>query len=156
MKLLNNKTFITFIKFGLVGLSGAVINIIIFSILISKGVAYQLAFIAAFLVAVTNNFILNFKWTFKERASDKSVKRKYVQFFTISVINLGVNYVFLELFIKIFGNTEFIKHIIGTYFGEANVDKLIKIISQMFAIGVAMVLNFIGNHLITFRHKEED
>jgi dolichol-phosphate mannosyltransferase len=85
----------------------------------------------SFLVAVTNNFYWNFIWTFKGKAPEKSIRRKYVCFFLISILNFGINLIALNYLVDVY--------------------MLNKILAQVLAIGVASVFNFLLNYLITFR-----
>src|SRR3989338_2482335 len=57
-----------FVKFGLVGTFGAIINLsILYSFTEFLGIYYVISAIFAFAVAVTSNFFLNKIWTFKEK-----------------------------------------------------------------------------------------
>lgn len=122
-----------FLKFTLVGASGVIVNLIIYSGLIYLNIHYLLAAIIAFIFAVTNNFYWNFIWTFKNRAETKSVQKKYLEFFSVSFINFLVNISALKFMVSLF---------------DFN-----KIIAQIVAIGIAFIFNFIGNYLITFKDK---
>lgn len=123
-----------FLKFSVVGLFGVVVNLLVYSLLLHFGAYYLYAAIVSFIVAATNNFYWNFIWTFKNRGH-KSPVRKYINFFIISLVNFGVNLIILKLMHEGFGFNE--------------------LISQVIAIGLASVLNFVGNYLITFKEKSE-
>ncbi|ACL70629.1 GtrA family protein [Halothermothrix orenii] len=123
-----------FIKFSLVGLSGVVVNMAVYSSLLYFDVYYLVAAVISFIVAVTNNFYWNFIWTFKGRAAHKTVARKYIDFFVISLINFGVNLISLRILVEAFS--------------------LHKVLAQLVAIGIASLLNFLGNLLITFKDKK--
>ena len=57
----------------MVGGSGYVVNLIVFTLLThGADVNHLLAAIGAFVVAVTNNFLLNRHWTFKRQGSTES------------------------------------------------------------------------------------
>ena len=58
--------WIQLFKFGLVGGTGYVINIIVFTLLVNgPNIHHLVAAVLAFCVAVTNNFVLNRVWTFR-------------------------------------------------------------------------------------------
>lgn len=119
-----------FFKFSLVGGIGTLVNIAILYLLTEKaGVYYIISAIFSFIVAMTNNFILNKIWTFKEKIK-LDVGKKYLQFGLVSITALIVNLFFLYIF------TEFL----GIYY----------IISQILAIGIALIINFLGNKIWTF------
>lgn len=122
-----------FLKFSVVGISGVIVNLIVYSTLIYFHIHYLLAASIAFLLAVSNNFYWNFIWTFKNRARDKSTKQKYFTFLAISFVNFLINLGLLKLFIETLD--------------------LNKVISQILAIGIVSILNFTANHLITFKNK---
>jgi len=120
-----------FIRFAFVGLAGTFINIIIlYSLTENFKIYYIISAILAFIIAVTFNFIFNKIWTFNEKIYNK-VAKKYASFFLVSSSALLVNIFFLYIF------TEFL----GIYY----------IISQIIAIGISLMINFIGNKIWTFR-----
>jgi len=139
-----------FIKFGLVGASGVIVNMLIYTALITLNVNYLAAATVAFLFAVSSNFYLNFIWTFKGKGKDKSIKEKYLHFFIISLINFVINLSILKIAVEFLSVNELTYDIIKKYLGS-NPDKIIKIIAQMIGIGVATFFNFFGNYFITFR-----
>ena len=120
-----------FFKFGLVGFLGTLINLLILYVFTEfVGIYYLVSAIIAFFVAMTSNFILNKIWTFKEPIK-LNVGKKYLQFSLVSVVALFVNLFFLYVF------TEFL----GIYY----------LISQVLAIGVSLIINFLGNKIWTFK-----
>jgi len=120
-----------FLKFAFVGLIGTFINLIIlYSFTEFLGIYYLFSAMVAFIISASNNFILNKIWTFKEKIKDK-ILSKYIKFFSISIIALLVNLFFLYIF------TEFL----GIYY----------MISQVLAIGIALIINFLGNKIWTFK-----
>jgi len=119
-----------FFKFAFVGLIGTLVNIFILYLLTEKlGVYYIISAFFSFIVAMTSNFILNKVWTFKESIR-LDIGKKYMQFVLVSVSALLVNLFFLYFFTEIF----------GIYY----------IISQILAIGIALIVNFLGNKIWTF------
>jgi putative flippase GtrA len=124
---------IEFVKFAVVGGFGTVVNIIVLYCATELlGMYYMYSAVLSFLVAGAHNFILNKLWTFREKIGDQ-VAVKYFKFMVVSVAALGVNLVFLYIF------TEFLK--------------IWYIISQVLAIGTAMLINFAGNKIWTFRKE---
>ncbi len=126
------------LKFALVGLSGVGVNMVVYITLTSLNASYLAAAGCSFIAAVTNNFVGNALWTFKDRAQDKSTPKKYLLFLIISTINLGVNLFILQFLVE-----------------SIKIDSMI---AQLVAIGMASGLNFVLNYLITFaenRDKQE-
>lgn len=126
----------TLLKFSLVGLSGLGVNMAAYLAATGLGAGYVIAAVAAFLIAVTNNFIWNLRWTFQERAKDRSNGLKYITFIAISTANLGVNLLILHLLVE-----------------SAGIDKTS---AQLFAVAVVGLLNFMLNYAITFRETESE
>jgi putative flippase GtrA len=116
------------IKFGAVGGSGYVVNLVVFAVLNGAlGVHHIAAAIGAFVVAVSNNFYWNRHWTFAAGAGHAGFQA--ARFLVISVLGLLINLVVLELLIRA-GLTE--------------------LASQAISVAIAMPFNFIGNKLWTF------
>ena len=118
--------------FAVVGGSGYVVNLIVFTLL-TKGadINHLLAAVGAFVVAVSNNFLLNRHWTFRSQGSKEShAGFQAARFFTVSLVGLGVNLAILELLVSAAG--------------------LAELPSQAIAVALATPVNFIGNKLWTF------
>jgi putative flippase GtrA len=117
------------LKFGIVGGSGYLINLVVFAVLAgSLGVHHMVAAIGAFCVAVTSNFLWNRYWTFGP--GESSAGFQAVRFFTVSLASLGINLAVLEVLVA------------GGTVGELT--------AQAIAVAVAMPFNFLGNKLWTF------
>ncbi|CUH94718.1 hypothetical protein P22_0784 [Propionispora sp. 2/2-37] len=123
------------LKFAIVGLSGTGINLLIYGYMLLNGAGYLLASGCSFVVAVTNNFIWNTLWTFKGRAREKGISRKYVSFFMISTMNLALNLLVLEFLVK---------------YIQAG-----KFASQVVSIAAVSGLNFLLNHWVTFGEQND-
>jgi putative flippase GtrA len=121
--------WIQLLKFALVGGSGYVINLGVFTLMGNDlGVAHQVAAVAAFTVAVVNNFLWNRYWTFGSRGASAGFQAP--RFFAVSVASLGLNLAVLELIWHGGGVTP--------------------ITAQAIAVAVATPFNFLGNKLWTF------
>lgn len=115
-------------KFGIVGGSGYLINLVVFALLAGVlDVHHLAAAVGAFLVAVSNNFFWNRHWTFGP--GENPAHFQAVRFFVVSVASLGVNLVALEL-------------LLAGGMGELP--------AQAIAVAVAMPFNFLGNKLWAF------
>ena len=124
------------IKFGSVGALGSVTNITVFSSLTFLNIHYNVAATSAFLVAVTQNYLLNKKWTFKEH--NTKTKKKFIKYFILNFISFLINLAVLNIIVLNFGD-----------------DKLTTILAQIIGIGVGMSLNFIGSYLVIFAKSKE-
>ncbi|HET7052430.1 MAG TPA: GtrA family protein [Solirubrobacterales bacterium] len=117
------------VKFGVVGASGYLINLAVFSILAdSFDLHHIIAAIGAFCVALANNFLWNRHWTFE--SGDGHPGFQAARFLAVSLGALLINLVVLEALVS------------GTSMGDLP--------AQAIAVAVAMPFNFLGNKLWTF------
>ena len=125
-----DKLLITkFIKFGVVGCSG---------MLIDFGTTYlckeklrlnkYLSNCIGFILAATSNYFLNRIWTFESHKEEIAVQ--YLQFMIVSIVGLGINSLTLYLL------TDKLKW--NFYF------------SKLVAIAITTIWNFLGNMFLTF------
>jgi dolichol-phosphate mannosyltransferase len=118
------------IRFAAVGASGYVVNLAVFTLLVQgAGVRYPVAAVAAFAVALVNNFVCNRAWTF--RAGDGHAGFQAARFFVVSLAAFGFNLLLLLVLVEVLGMAE--------------------VPAQAVAIVAATPLNFIGNKLWSFR-----
>ena len=124
------ENWIQLFKFGVVGASGYVVNLIIFAALVKAADVHHIAAaVGAFCVAVSSNFVLNRIWTF--RGTEGHAGFQAARFFTVSLGALGINLAILYLLADVAG--------IGD------------LPAQAVAVAAAMPFNFLGNKLWTFR-----
>jgi putative flippase GtrA len=82
-----------FVKFGIVGASGFVVNLVVFTILQrlipdhTRALQYDIIYSLAFLAGGISNYYFNRRWTFR---STGHAVREGAQFLTVSTIALGV------------------------------------------------------------------
>jgi putative flippase GtrA len=116
-----------FLKFGIVGFSGMVIDFSITILLKEKiRIHRYIASSVGFTVAASSNYLLNRLWTFY--SNNPKVIIEYGTFIIISLIGLAINNLFLFLFEK----------------------KLKFYAAKFFAIIITMVWNFFANYYLTF------
>jgi putative flippase GtrA len=115
-------------KFGAVGATGYVVNLAVYTALLrGAGWHYAYAATASFLVAVTNNYLWNRLWTFRDQRGH--VAHQGARFFVVALVAYGANLGILAALIA---------------FG------LNKVLAQAIAIVLVTPLNFIGNKLWSF------
>lgn len=118
-----------FLKFGIVGCSGMIID---FGITyLCKEILRINKFISnciGFILAATSNYFLNRIWTFNSQTEDIGVQ--YIQFMIVSSIGLAINSLSLYFF------NEKLK---WNFY-----------LSKLVAIGITTIWNFFGNLLFTF------
>jgi putative flippase GtrA len=120
------------VRFGLVGGVGFAVNLGVYALFVhSVGVDYRVAAVAAWLVAVLNNFVLNRHWTFDARGGQ--ARFQAIRFLVVSLVAFGFSLVLLTLLVE-----------------GAGADKLA---AQAVAVAASTPLNFLGNKLWSFRAR---
>jgi len=125
--------FRQFYKFAVVGVFNTIIDFVVFLLLtrlihfFGEHVLY--ANIISFSVAVTNSYLLNRRWTF--RSKDTERVKQYIRFFSINATGLGVNTLLLYLFV---------------YHAH-----LYDVIAKALAIGITLFWNFFLNKWLVFK-----
>jgi len=116
-------------KFSLVGLSGYVINLAVYTALLrGAGWHYAAAATVSFLVAVTNNYTWNRLWTFHDQRGH--VGWQGLRFLVVALVAYLANLALLSGFIAL---------------------GLDKVLAQAIAVVLVTPLNFVGNKLWSFR-----
>lgn len=117
------------VRFACVGASGYVVNLAVFTVCVHVGsLDYRLAAVAAFLVAVTNNFVLNRHWTFDARHGHAG--HQSLRFFAVSLFAFCFNLAALEILVSM--------------------ADLPEVPAQAIAIVLATPVSFAGNKLWSF------
>ena len=135
-----------FIKFGVVGASGMVVDFgVLYLMRDVVGLPDLWANTISFTAAATSNYFLNRIWTF--RSHEKQVGVEYAKFLLVSVIGPGINSGVLLLSRLLWpdlysGSLTLLGHSIDIFY-----------LFKLLAIAVTTVWNFFGNMLFTFRHK---
>jgi putative flippase GtrA len=120
------------VRFGLVGAVGFIVNLAVYYIFVHPvGVDYHVAAVAAWLVAVLNNFVLNRHWTFDARGT--AARFQAFRFLMVSLVAFGVSLLILTVLVESAG--------------------LSKVPAQAIAVAASTPLNFLGNKLWSFRAR---
>jgi len=114
-------------KFGVVGVSGFAINLAVYKALL--GIGPHKAAVVSFVVSAASNYWWNRHWTFAHQKGHFGYQG--MRFFVVSLIALGVNQLWLLLFLD-----------------ELNWGKLV---AQAVAVALVTPVNFLGNKLWSFR-----
>lgn len=131
-----------FLKFGVVGASGAVIDFGLTALCKGiLGIPELLSNAIGFTLAATSNYYLNRVWTWKSTSKDVGVE--YAKFFFVSLLGLGLNTLIVLLLKDISIVPRFVDTTLDWDFW----------IAKIIATAVVMVWNFIANNFFTFRKK---
>ncbi len=126
---LSSEYLIKFLKFGLVGLSGVIVDFG-FTILCKEVLKIQkyIANAIGFTMAASSNYFLNRIWTFE--STNPKIALEYSEFLIISMIGLVINTLILYVLVSKFRMNFYV--------------------SKVIAIGVVTVWNFFANSVYTF------
>lgn len=136
-----------FVKFGVVGASGMVVDFaVLFLLRDVVGLHDLVANTISFTAAASSNYFLNRIWTF--RSHDEKVVAEYAKFLLVSTVGLIINNGVLLL-----------SHVLWTEAYESGSVALFGVdvddfyLFKLLAIAVTTLWNFFGNLLFTFRHS---
>ena len=116
------------VKFCVVGATGYVVNLAVFSLLVvGLDIHYMPAAVCSFLVAVTNNYTWNRVWTFRSQRGH--VAYQGMRFLVVSTVALAANLLVLEVLVRA---------------------SLTEVVAQAIAIVLVTPVNFVGNKLWSF------
>jgi dolichol-phosphate mannosyltransferase len=82
----------TFIKFGIVGASGVLVNLSFFTLFLAAGVDKYVASPCAIALSVVWNFLLNNYWTFRWRKTKDRMRLKWLKCSLVSCLAMSVSY----------------------------------------------------------------
>ena len=151
----NPKELERFLKFAVVGIIGAVIdlgttNILLATMLRPTSAAdvspERIAASIGFTLAVSSNFIWNRYWTYPDSRS-RPLLKQIVQFFLVNVVGLVIRYVILGLLVVPFGA------VISGVLTSASNETVAKIATNgavLVALVVVMLWNFFVNRRWTY------
>jgi len=137
-----------FIKFGLVGCSGVLVDYG-FLLLFVEVCHWPdlLANACSFTLAASSNYVLNRIWTFQSH--EQQVGREYVRYFLVSLVGLAISTLTIFLFELALPSWRAAS---GQGFHFIVFIKYFYLI-KLIAIAVTTLWNFVGNILFTFRTR---
>ncbi len=120
------------VRFGLVGAVGFIVNLAVYTLFVhALGVEYRIASVAAWIVAVANNFVWNRHWTFDAR--EGVARHQAMRFLLVSVVTEVISLLLLTILVESGGMS--------------------KVPAQAIAVAAATPLSFLGNKLWSFRAR---
>jgi len=120
-----------FVKFGIVGGSGVIVNFAAFWIMTTlMGINHLIASVIATEIAILNNFTLNHLWTFRERRGEMSLSIRLLYFHGSRILGLLVT--------------------VGSLYILADIAGLNVLLSYLIAIGLGTLTNFVTSDLFVW------
>ncbi|MGP6140261.1 GtrA family protein [Jeotgalibaca sp. A127] len=99
-----NKLFAQLMKFGIVGVVATVIDFAVLTILTEFfGVHYLTSAAIGFIVSTLFNYFASMRYVFNSRFGEDEKHKELMIFVVLSVVGLGLNQLFMWLFVEIAG-----------------------------------------------------
>ncbi len=154
------KSFLQLLKFGLIGVSNTVVDLIVCRALqalfgtfsAAPILTYYLPKVIGYACGIANSYFWNSRWTFREERRRDA--REIVLFVAVNLVTLGLSLGLMYLFknvcgldawwMRTLGENWFTKIVSGDFF------------CTVLSTGVALIVNFIGNKLLVFRRREDE
>lgn len=138
-----------FIKFGITGTVGAVIDFTTYNIL-TRGFTWYAAYTLfgqpvlvanniSVLLAIVSNFLLNKYWTFRD--TQEQVVRQWTGYFVLNVVTWTLNQLLVSFF-------TFRVPLMQALFGDQKDNA-----AKALAIGIILFVNFLGSKFFVFRSQ---
>lgn len=151
----NQKDFVRFIKFSVIGALGAVIDFGLLNLLVQSADFHKLlANTCSFTAAVISNFIWNRLWVYPETQGEP-LRKQFAQFIVVSMAGLAINTVIF------YGSDRWLLGEAGLLSGPAGALALAIGMAhfdlayngaKVIATGVVLFWNFFVNRFWTFSH----
>ncbi len=141
-----------FVKFGIVGASSTIINLVVLYLMlrILHGHWYDryIAATVAFLVSVGNGYYWNKRWTFRQ-AQSKAVGTQFTQFVLVNLVGLGLDLLIIRLLSV---PMEHELRLMQAAWPSDKIERVAVIVAQLVATAVIVFWNFFANRFWTFKH----
>ncbi|MBE5895317.1 MAG: GtrA family protein [Lachnospiraceae bacterium] len=139
------KLFAQLMKFGVVGATCFVIDFAITVGLKALGVHYLIAAFWGFVISVTVNYLLSFRFVF-ERKEDLSRRKEFIIFVALSIAGLGINEVLMYVCVDLV-------YVKNAFLQSLLTENLAVAAAKIVATAVVMVYNFVTRKI--FLEKKE-
>lgn len=115
---IRSKRLEEFIKFGIVGGSGVLVNMgLLFILTRYLSLRLEIASVIAIETSILSNFFLNNLWTFKKRDTPVPFWTRLFRYHLVTGLAGIVNYLVLLLLVKTFGLHDMLSNLIGIAIG---------------------------------------
>jgi putative flippase GtrA len=119
------------VKYLLVGLMNTSMSYLLFFLLVTIKVHYQLSLILVTILVICNSYLWHKHWTF--RSSDKNMIGEFFRFNSVYFLSLGINSLLLFIFAEKF-----------------HIDPRL---AQLFCIVISTIVNFLGHRFWSFKRS---
>ena len=108
------KLILQFIRFSFVGLTAFAIDYILFLVLEIAGVPYLIANIISYVIATIYNFLMSMRYVFPGKTGQTRMQQ-FIIFTVLSIIGLGLNELFLFVFVHFAAIPAWFSKIMSTF-----------------------------------------
>ncbi|BAH05632.1 hypothetical protein CKR_0581 [Clostridium kluyveri NBRC 12016] len=106
-------------RFSATGVLNTLVDFCVFTICESLfGIHYALSQVLGYGFGIINSFIMNKKWTFESKASNKKVYHELIQFIVVNVCSLTITVVCMKLLVNNFSINIYISKVIVTLIAQ--------------------------------------
>ena len=153
------KSVVQFIKFALVGVLNTLVDQAVFYVLVRFfGMGEGWAKLISYSCGVLNSYVFNSLWTFKEE--HKRSAREFILFIIVNVVSYGLSVLLMHLLIHyVFADGAAANWVMSSTFLSrfvGDVDTCNKLMANVIAIPVPMIVNFVLNKLFVFKGNKEE
>ena len=146
------KSFIQLLKFGLIGVSNTLIDLLVSFVLNAAFGIFYLAKIIGYACGIANSYFWNSRWTFREERRRDA--REILSFIVVNLVTFGLSLLLQWVFRDKL-------HLDAWWTGFAGENFLTKLLNGerfclLLASGIALLVNFVGNKLFVFRKKQPE
>ncbi len=160
MSVFEKKSIGQLLRFGLVGVSNTLVDLIItrllqggFGLLTSAVLlTYYIPKVIGYACGVANSYLLNSSWTF--RAEKRRDAREIGSFLLVNLVTLGLSLGLMWLFRDVCGLANWWNGLVGT----TGVGRIItgEFFCTILSSGLALIANFVGNKLFVFGARRDE
>ena len=146
------KSFVQLLKFGLIGVSNTLLDLVVTFVLNAIFGIYYLAKIIGYACGIANSYFWNSRWTFREERRRDA--REIVRFIAVNLVTLGLSLLLQWVFRDLL-------HLDAWWMGAIGENFLTKLLNGerfclLLASGIALIVNFIGSKLFVFTGKKPE
>lgn len=145
------KSILQLLKFGLIGVSNTLVDLLVTSALNAIFGIYYLAKIIGYACGIANSYIWNSRWTFREER--RRDKREIVSFIAVNLVTLGLSLLLQWILRDVW-------HLDAWWMGFAGENWFTKLLNGerfciLLAFPIPLLVNFIGNKLFVFNRQQK-
>ncbi|GIM29250.1 cell wall teichoic acid glycosylation protein GtcA [Clostridium polyendosporum] len=106
-------------RFSVVGMANTFVDFLMFTIFHGLvGLSYITSQVIGYSFGIANSFILNRKWTFEDKNSNKKTFHELVQFIVVNLISLSITIISINFLVKGLNLNVYVSKVIATIISQ--------------------------------------